>query len=95
MTIFRTILVALLCVPYSFNDPLPAQPAKEDAPKKRVALVIGVNKYDKRGLDDLSYAEHDAEELAATLSDKKTYQFDKVILMKGGSKDALRASREN
>jgi sulfatase modifying factor 1 len=34
---------------------------------RRIALLIGVNKYDKRGFRDLEYAQRDVEELAAFL----------------------------
>jgi uncharacterized caspase-like protein len=34
---------------------------------KRVALLVGVNRYDKRGFRDLEYAERDVEELAKVL----------------------------
>jgi hypothetical protein len=69
-----------------------AQAPKEAAAPKRVALVIGVNKYEKRGLDDLSFAENDAAELAATLADPKTYKFDRVVVLKGSGEGERRAT---
>ncbi|HEX4591411.1 MAG TPA: DUF6263 family protein [Gemmataceae bacterium] len=44
-------------------------PAVAEPPGKRVALVVGVNEYDNRKLDNLKYAERDAADLAQVLRD--------------------------
>src|SRR5262245_30111384 len=49
--------ISLLVVATSFGQ----------TPGKRVALLVGVNHYDKRGFRDLEYAERDVEELADVL----------------------------
>src|SRR4051794_9638665 len=40
---------------------------KEAAKPRKVALLVGINKYQKRGFADLSFAERDVEELARLL----------------------------
>src|SRR5437899_2435595 len=63
-----------------------------DKPKK-VALLVGVNKYDKRGFAEfpLQYAERDADEMAVEL---KKAGFE-VRLLKGSSRGDDRAIRAN
>jgi formylglycine-generating enzyme required for sulfatase activity len=46
---------------------LRAQPPKQPAGGKKVALLVGVNVYQNRKLDDLKYAEADVTELAEVL----------------------------
>jgi formylglycine-generating enzyme required for sulfatase activity len=58
---------------------------------KRVALLVGVNHYDKRGFRDLEYAERDVEELAGVL---KPAGYD-VHLLTGSAKDDSRAELKN
>ena len=66
--------------------------AQEPAPAgKRVALLVGVNKYDKRLFNDLSFAERDVEELAAIL-EKGGYD---VHLLTGRASGAKRATLKN
>src|SRR5205085_10327438 len=58
---------------------------------KKVALLIGVNKYDKRGFHDLAYAERDVEELGQVLS-QGGYE---IHLLTGGAAGEKRATLEN
>jgi formylglycine-generating enzyme required for sulfatase activity len=44
-------------------------PAAGDQPGRRVALVVGVNEYGSRKLENLKYAERDATDLAKVLAD--------------------------
>ncbi len=60
------------------------------APRK-LALLVGVNAYDRRGFDKLQFAERDADELGKALT---ALGFD-VIVLKGSSKGELRATRAN
>src|SRR5262249_52083886 len=59
------ILVALAAAVVAVRAPLPAQPTEEG---RKVALVVGVEKYDGTGLRNLDYAEKDATDLAAVLT---------------------------
>src|SRR5437867_90295 len=63
-----------------------------DKPKK-VALLVGVNQYDKRGFAErpLNYAERDVEHLKTEL-EKAGF---KVTLLTGSAKGNLRATRAN
>ena len=62
--------------------------ANADEPAgKRVSLLVGVNKYDKRLFNDLSFAERDVEEMAAVL-EKGGYE---VHLLTGSATGAKRA----
>jgi len=65
----------------------------EDNPSacSKVALLVGINKYQKPGLPELSYAESDVDAVAAEL---KTFGFE-VTLLKGSSKGSEQATREN
>jgi formylglycine-generating enzyme required for sulfatase activity len=56
----------------------------EAAAPKRVALLVGVNHYEKRGFIELKWPENDVEELGAEL---KRLGFDKVVVMKGSFAD--------
>jgi uncharacterized caspase-like protein len=55
------ILAGLLPLPPSVAQPPPA-------PGRKVALLVGVNEYANRKLDDLRYAERDVAELAEVLT---------------------------
>ena len=61
---------------------------------KRVALLVGVNHYEKRGFIDLKWPENDVDELALEL---KQLRFDKVVVMKGSfaDDDPLKATSAN
>jgi uncharacterized caspase-like protein len=59
---------------------------------KRVALIVGVGEYDKREFITLRQTENDADGLAAELS---RLGFDKVVVLKGSSPGALRATATN
>src|SRR4051812_26413435 len=48
---------------------LAALPSSAQVAGKRVALVVGVDKYESRKLDDLQYAERDAADLTKVLRD--------------------------
>src|SRR5262245_60344287 len=69
----------------------PGQVASQDASGKKVALLVGINKYDKRGFRDLEFAERDVEQLAKTL---QSAGYD-VHLLTGSAKDDKRATLEN
>src|SRR5947207_611851 len=58
---------------------------------KKVALLIGVNKYDKRGFRDLEFAERDVDELAEVLA-QGGYE---VHLLTGAAAGEKRATLEN
>jgi hypothetical protein len=58
LTSLLLVAVALAC----YHAALAQQPAAQ-----RVALLVGVNHYDKRGFRDLEFAERDVEELAQVL----------------------------
>jgi sulfatase modifying factor 1 len=60
-------------------------------PGKKVALLVGVNQYDKRGFRDLEFAERDVEEMAALL-DRAGYE---VHLLTGRASGAKRATLKN
>jgi formylglycine-generating enzyme required for sulfatase activity len=62
----------------------PEKPAK-------VALLVGINKYDRRGFDDLRYAERDVEDLRKELESAGF----RVILLKGSATGKDRATRAN
>jgi formylglycine-generating enzyme required for sulfatase activity len=83
------VLVALTVSPWFPS--LAQQPAR--APK-RVALLVGVNHYEKRGFIELKWPENDVDELALEL---KQLQFDKVVVMKGSfaDDDPLKATSAN
>jgi formylglycine-generating enzyme required for sulfatase activity len=78
--------LALLCLGFSLFawDLSAAEP-------KKVALLVGVNKYQRRGFPDLNYAERDVEELASELK-KLGFQ---TSLLKGSSEGNAKASRAN
>jgi formylglycine-generating enzyme required for sulfatase activity len=57
----------------------------------KVALLVGVNRYDHRGFDDLRFAERDIEDLAAELTSAGF----RVVKLKGSAEGELRATREN
>ncbi|MFO0954694.1 MAG: SUMF1/EgtB/PvdO family nonheme iron enzyme [Isosphaeraceae bacterium] len=59
---------------------------------KRVALLVGINDYQHRGLPSLRWAENDAVEVAVTLL---RIGFDTVVVMKGSSVGELRPTRAN
>jgi formylglycine-generating enzyme len=61
-------------------------------PAKRVALLVGINAYQRRGFVDLKWAENDVDEMGQEL---KRLGFDKVVTMKGSSTGELRATRVN
>jgi len=65
-------------------------PASQAADGKRLALLIGVNRYDNRNLANLDFAERDVEELSTML--KASYQ---VRLLLGGSEGNDQATKAN
>jgi uncharacterized caspase-like protein len=71
---------------------VPAQSPDTGTPTRRVALLVGINKYDERGFAELRFAENDVQEMERELI---RLQFDKVVTMKGSSKGELRATKEN
>jgi tetratricopeptide (TPR) repeat protein len=59
----------------------------------KVALLVGINSYDKRGLNDLNYAERDVESLSEVL---KKHGFNvKVLLGSLPKADPQRATKKN
>jgi formylglycine-generating enzyme required for sulfatase activity len=89
ITVWLGTLLALVVFP-SFQS-LAQQP---DRAPKRVALLVGVNHYEKRGFIDLKWPENDVDELALEL---KQLRFDKVVVMKGSLADdhPLKATSAN
>jgi formylglycine-generating enzyme len=65
---------------------------QESPAPKRVALIVGVGEYDKREFMTLRQTENDADGLAAELN---RLGFDKVVVLKGSSPGALRATATN
>jgi len=70
-----------------------APPVLGQSEQKKVALLVGVNRYDKRGFADkpLAYAERDVDELAGLLR-KQGYR---VQVLKGSSGGSPRATKDN
>ena len=67
--------------------------AQAPAPQpKRLALLVGINEYDRNGFIGLRWAENDVDETARELT---RLGFDKVVTMKGTSAGDLRATRAN
>src|SRR5436305_2656237 len=65
--------------------------AQEAAGPKKVALVVGINHYQRRGFPDLQFAERDAADLAAAL---KGLGFE-VVTLTGNSSGPRKATRHN
>jgi formylglycine-generating enzyme required for sulfatase activity len=63
----------------------------DDRPPRKVALVVGVARYD-HAFDDLQFPEDDAKDLAATL---RQGGFDRVVLLTGSAAGRDRATRKN
>ena len=72
--------------------PVPAQEPAARSPTRRVALLVGINEYKKRGFIDLKWAENDVAEIEQEL---RRLGFDKVVMMKGSSEGELRPTKEN
>jgi tetratricopeptide (TPR) repeat protein len=75
---------AVVSVSLSVNAQAPAEPRK-------VAFLVGVNKYERRNFDDLVYAERDVEDVGAEL---KRLGFT-VVVLKGSAEGDLKATREH
>jgi formylglycine-generating enzyme required for sulfatase activity len=69
-----------------------AQEPAPRAPARRVALLVGINEYKKRGFIDLKWAENDVDEMEQEL---RRLDFDKVVAMKGSSQGELRPTKEH
>lgn len=80
----RTVLAAALLL-------LPALGFAQDPPIKKVALLVGVNKYQRRGFEDLRFAERDVDELGKALTN---LGFTCTVL-KGSSKASQKATKAN
>ena len=65
--------------------------AQQKDPSKKVALLVGVSQYQKKGFPDLKYAERDVQELAQVLR-QSGFQ---VQLLLGSGKGEKRATGEN
>ncbi|MGA7496744.1 MAG: SUMF1/EgtB/PvdO family nonheme iron enzyme [Isosphaeraceae bacterium] len=90
----RLVVIPLLCAAIlgPALAPVPAQEPAVSAPTRRVALLVGINEYRKRGFIDLKWAENDVAEMDQEL---RRLGFDKVVVMKGSSEGELRPSKEN
>ena len=90
----RLIIIPLLCAVIlgPATAPVPAQEPAASAPTRRVALLVGINEYRKRGFIDLKWAENDVAEMEQEL---RRLGFDKVVVMKGSSEGELRPTKEN
>jgi formylglycine-generating enzyme required for sulfatase activity len=69
--------------------PSPADALKTDG--KKIALLVGVNVYDNRKLDDLKYAERDVIDLAGVLTDAG-FTVRLLLGSKSGKDEATRAN---
>jgi hypothetical protein len=76
------LLAVVVLLPFGPVGSLPAQPAKGEGAGKRVAFLVGVNKYQKPGFPDLEFAERDVQELGREL--KERLKFDAVVVITGG-----------
>lgn len=89
MRYHNRILTAILCaaVPFCGVTTAVGQP-----PVRRVALLVGVNEYDKRGLAErpLQFAERDVQ-VTATVLERQGFQ---VQVLTGGASGARRATRD-
>ena len=90
----RLVVIPLLCAGIlgQATAPVPAQEPAASAPTRRVALLVGINEYRKRGFIDLKWAENDVAEMEQEL---RRLGFDKVVVMKGSSEGELRPTKEN
>src|SRR5262245_34028909 len=89
LAITACALVTITFLPSIVGD---SYRARADEPAgKRVSLLVGVNKYDKRLFNDLSFAERDVEEMATVL-EKGGYE---VQLLTGSATGAKRATLKN
>ena len=91
----RKILWLLVLVALAVLPCFPSLAQQQPAPApKRVALLVGVNHYEKRGFIDLKWPENDVDELAQEL---KQLRFDKVVVMKGSfaNDDPLKVTSAN
>ena len=70
----------------------PPRNLRPAAPTRRVALLVGINEYRKRGFIDLKWAENDVAEMEQEL---RRLGFDKVVVMKGSSEGELRPTKEH
>jgi len=65
--------------------------AQQTPEQRKVALLVGVNKYERRNFDDLSYAERDVDEVGAELT-KLGFT---VVVLKGSADGDLKATRDH
>jgi len=90
----QLLVIPLLCAAILglAMAPVPAQEPRASAPTRRVALLVGINEYKKRGFIDLKWAENDVTEMDQEL---RRLGFDKVVVMKGSSEGELRPTKEH
>ena len=90
----RLVIIPLLCAAIlgPAMAPVLAQEPAASAPTRRVALLVGINEYCKRGFIDLKWAENDVAEMEQEL---RRLGFDKVVVMKGSSEGEFRPTKEN
>jgi len=72
------------------DDALLAELAKEAFAPRRVALVVAVEQVDDGSFPPLTFAEQDAERLAAALGDEDQGRFDEVTLLPGATRAEFR-----
>jgi hypothetical protein len=82
--------IRILCVSLVILAATESSALSDDAPR-RIAVLIGVNRYDNRNFEDLSYAERDMEELAKVLQGS----YDVRLLLGSGAHDRPRATKAN
>jgi hypothetical protein len=69
-----------------------AQEPAAKPPARRVALLVGINEYQRRGFDPLRWAENDVTDVRQELAG---LGFDKIVLMTGSSLGDLRPTKDN
>jgi formylglycine-generating enzyme required for sulfatase activity len=80
-------LLAVATLAFAATALVPAQEPAATTQARRVALLVGIDKYDRRNFPDLRWAEHDVQEMGDELS---RLGFDKIVIMKGSSQGELR-----
>lgn len=85
------ISAALLSAGLALNSPLRAQ-GEPQAPGKKVAFLVGVDRYLKPGFPPLDCCERDVQEVEQAL---KSLGFEKVEVLLGSASGAGQATKAN